>query len=58
VPSTLANQDTSDSINPTGKAMPKLVKDVIPDRYNTNSILEFEVTSSGTDKANFDLSSK
>jgi hypothetical protein len=58
VPSTLSNPNDSDAANPGGKAAPKLAKDTIPERYNTKSELEFDVPSSGTDKANFDLKSK
>lgn len=34
------------------------VKDLVPAKYNTNSILTFDVPSGGTDSANFDLTTK
>lgn len=41
-----------------GKQAPKLWRDPLPERYNVKTELTFTVPPGGTDKANFDLTSK
>lgn len=52
---TVADND-SDAANPgKGKGIPKLATQPIPEKYNTESTLTFEVPPGGTSKADFQL---
>jgi len=45
----------SDAANPSGKGQPKQLKQPIPEKYNTQTTLTFDVPAGGTNAAHFKL---